>query len=132
MTSVKAAIINLMTAHPTLSSAGLHFRCPDKNWNDREYLKTCRDQMLTDGFQQQVLLCRDYIDQHRIKRGHSSYWYKHVVEEKHKSTYIHNGAFIVAAIICGYVPVLYPSPNPSFRKLPKPRAAKSATMEPLP
>jgi hypothetical protein len=129
MTSIQTAIIDLMTAHPTLSSAGLHFRCRDKNWNDREYLKTCRAEMLTERFLKGVSLCEDYIGQHGIKRGHSSYWYKHVVESQHKSTYIHNGAFIVAAIICGYVPVLHPTPNPSFRKVPKPRAVKATPPE---
>jgi hypothetical protein len=123
MTSIQTAIIDLMTAHPTLSSAGLHFRCRDENWNDREYLKTCRDQMLTDRFLKGVSLCEVYIRQKGIKRGHSSYWYKHEVENANERTYIYNGAFIVAALICGYVPVLHDSPNPSFRKPPKPRPA---------
>lgn len=122
MTSIRTAIIDLMTAHPTLSSAGLHFRGRDKFWQDPEYLKSCRAEMLTERFFNEVLLCEDFITRHGIERGASSYRMKHLVEDESR-TYIHNGAFIVAAIICEYVPVLHPTPNPSFKKLPKPRPA---------
>lgn len=121
MNLIQTAIIDLMTAHPTLSSAGIHFRSHDKNWHDPEYFKTCRDLMLTDRFFKGVQLSEDYIRQHGIKRGMTSYGLKHLVEEEYPSTYIHNGAFIIAAILRGYVPVLHQGPNPSFRKLSKTR-----------
>ena len=117
MTSIQTAIIDLMTAHPTLSSAGIHFRSRDKNWHDPEYLKKCRDEMLTECFLKEVSLCEAFIVRHGITPAASSYGLKHLVEDEHKNTYISNGAFIVAAINCGYAPVLHDSPNPSFRKM---------------
>jgi hypothetical protein len=122
MTSVQTKIIDLMTAHPTLSSAGIHFRSRDKYWHDPEYLKNCRDEMLSERFLNEVSLCEAFIARHGIKRGVTSYGLKHLVEDEHSNTYIHNGAFIIAAILRGYVPVLNPGPNPSFRKRPNPRS----------
>ncbi len=72
--------------------------------------------MLTERFLKEVSLCEAFIARHGIKRGATSYGLKHDVEDENKSTYISNGAFIVAAISRGYVPVLNPGPNPSFRK----------------
>lgn len=120
MTSIQTSIIDLLAAHPTLSSAGLHFRGRDKYWHDPVYLQSCRSEMLTERFLKEVQLCADFITRHGIERGASSYRLKHLVEEGSR-TYISNGAFIVAAIVGGYVPVLHPTPNPSFRKVSKPR-----------
>ncbi len=132
MNSIQTAIIDLMTAHPTLSSAGLHFRSQDSYWHDPEYLKKSRDEMLTERFFKEVSLCEAFIARHGIQCGATSYGLKHDVEDEHKYIYISNGAFIVAAILRGYVPVLNPGPNPSFRKLPKARPAMATIAESQP
>lgn len=132
MNSLQTRIIGLMAAHPTLSSAGFHFRAQDEYWHDPEYLKTCRDEMLGARFQKEVSLCDEFIARHGIQNDATSYNLKHVVEKAHKNTYISNGAFIVAAILRGYVPVLNLGPNPSFRKLPNARLAMETTTEPRP
>lgn len=55
----------------------------------------------------EVLRCVDYINKYieprkTINFNFSSYYLKHRVEEMPGSDYVCNGAFIIAAILCGY------------------------------
>lgn len=116
MIATSTPITEIMSAFPALSAAGIHFRCLDRNWNDRATFERSRSEMLSDGFTRQVSLCEAFIARHGIKRGASSYRLKHLIEADHTNTYISNGATIVAAIKSGYALVLHESPNPTFRK----------------
>lgn len=55
----------------------------------------------------EVIRCVDFIDvsiepRKTFNFKMSSYWFKHRVEEIPGTVYICNGAFIIAAILCGY------------------------------
>lgn len=65
---------------------------------------TKRADMYKDSFLQMVSICAEWVKECKVRKtfnkNHSSYGYKHIVEELRES-YISNGAFIAAAVGLG-------------------------------
>jgi|GEM_PF-2874303 hypothetical protein len=95
--------------------------------SDRESLiKTMGN---NDSFVDSIQTCCNWLDSHNIdymlkrNKGRNSYGFKHDVEdwsENFRASYVYvsNGAFIISAIIHGYVPLqMDQSPNCKFKKV---------------
>lgn len=130
---VLMAIDAVMREYPDLSSYGWKFKQRGTQWNHGESFDYNRDCMQTSDFANQVITCLHAINT-KFPRGQSlritqngSYTLKHMVESWARksgidglSTYITNGAFIVASLIYGLAIVRYPnSPNCRFYRRAK-------------
>ncbi|KAA0889934.1 hypothetical protein [Pusillimonas sp. ANT_WB101] len=128
---LRSQIANVMAQYPDLSAYGFHFSAGGE-WDDLELYKCYRDMMLTSRFADEVLTCIEAIyaprarweaRAWRLDLG-GSYGLKHAVERWVRegnrddlASYISNGAFIVAAVIEGWVPVRSQrSPNCRFAR----------------
>jgi hypothetical protein len=125
------AIAKVIADQHDLSAYGYKFTQCFTNWNDGEEFEAKRAEMFSDDFAEQVRTVRVAIsatlqrddDAWSINRR-GSYHLKHAVEawvKRHQRSdlapYITNGAFIVGAILAGWVPVRWTnSPNCGFRR----------------
>lgn len=110
-------ILRVMTDEPDLSTYGFKFHSRD-GWNDGEKFAKYRALMETPDFERQVDTALDYIRVRGIGK-HGSYSLKHKAERHGAATgmssYVSNGAAIVAAVIAGYAVRREPnSPNCGF------------------
>lgn len=127
--SINQQIEAVKEMYRDLSAYGFYFRALG-DWNDEERCERDREFMQTPDFVLQVITCLEALSQPRTRRStlwrierHSSYVLKHEVErwvrENNRldlASYISNGAFITAAIIDGWTPVItkVSGPNCNF------------------
>lgn len=122
-------IAQVTERYPELSSYGWHF-VSTQQFNEGETFEKYRADMCTEYFARQVAACLEVMSTPQPRgyalRVHrrSSYGLKHRVERRIQqfqqsdlSSYISNGALIVAAVIEGWEPVRWANdPNCAFRR----------------
>lgn len=112
MNPTKQDLNRLLSRYPELSYFGWGVydqRSKTKAEIDTE-LKSLRDELISDHAIAQIDRCREWMEPigkvKAISEAHSSYGLKHKVERHYRDSiddaYIANGAFVAAALLCGF------------------------------
>jgi hypothetical protein len=119
MPTLKLLVLNVLNDYPDLGLYGF-------DHSDLQGHAATRSTEISDGMAHDVATAIEYIVQVGIQPTTGSYGLKHFIESWAKAMgraeYIPNGVAIIAAVLCGYVPVRetkdgpLDSPNCLFKK----------------